>query len=130
MMREAQAPAGLGEFTAGYAATLTPDSATEWVITHNLGVVPKIVVVEMVGEPTETNYAIHEIVVLANNLADNNPGYISYMYHYNGNDNKSGRYISETYYEADTTTVTMKPPYNSARSSWDTGTTYHVQIYG
>ena len=129
-MMAPQAAAGLGEFTAGYSATLTPDSGTAWVITHNLGVVPKIVIVEMVGTPAATNYANREMVVLASNLPDDNTGYFAYEYYYNGADNKSSQFIGTTYYEADTATVTMKPPYNSARSSWDTGTTYHVQIYG
>ena len=55
---------GIGEFSASYEATLTPGSTSEWTIRHNLGVVPKCVIIEMAGEPSMTNYAVRAIYEL------------------------------------------------------------------
>lgn len=124
--------AGLGEFTAGYAATLTPDSQLNWVITHNLGVVPKLVIVEMVGTPTLTNYAIKAVYVpnVQGFESFANTGYKTGFYYYNDTQYDFAGGITNTSMELGTSTVKLPMIYNNARSPWDTGSQYRVQIYG
>ena len=128
------APGGLGEFSKGYAATLTPNSQTEWVIQHDMGVTPKVVILEMVDRTaaTITNYTLfgfYELDVAG--MQNDTTGIVSYEYHFNNADTKAQGSISGTSkIDASTTTITLKPPYNNNRSPFDTGTTYRVQVYG
>ena len=128
------APGGLGEFSKGYAATLTPNSQTELVIQHNMGVTPKVVILEMVDRTaaTLTNYAYFGIYELdISGMQNDKTGLVSYAHRYNGTDYTDKKSLPDTdCIEADTTTVTLKPPYNNNRSPFDTGTTYRVQVYG
>lgn len=124
---------GLGEFGAGYSATLTPVlDESQWTITHNLGAVPEVVIVEMVGEPTLTNYTVNAAYSFGiTGMKEQNNGYSGCMYHYNGSDTKMGvvLFSGTTTISADAQTVTLGAMYNSTRSPWDSGTTYHVQVY-
>lgn len=130
-MFEDAPPEGIGEFRRGYAATLTPNSTSEWVITHNLGVMPKFVSVVMVGEPTVNNYGICAVYELdVPDMQDDKTGFMAYKYHYNNADSTDRRLLpNATYFDADSTQITLKPVYSSGRSPWDTGTAYHVQVY-
>ncbi len=121
----------LGEFTAGYAQTIIPDNTSEWVITHNLGVMPKFVSVVMVGEPTINNYGIFAVYELdVPNMQNDKTGFMAYRYHYNNADSTDRRLLpNTTYFDADSTQITLKPVYSVGRSPWDTGAAYHVQVY-
>lgn len=121
----------LGEFTHGYVATLTPNSTSEWVITHNLGVMPKFVSVVMVGEPTVNSYGILAVYELdVPNMQDDKIGFMAYKYRYNSSDSTDRRLLPDTtYFDADSTQITLKPVYSIGRSPWDTGTTYRVKVY-
>lgn len=135
MMGQAAPPGpepGIGEFTAAYEATLTPGSTSEWTIRHNLGVLPKCVIIEMVGEPSMTNYAVRAIYELDMlETQGGNTGFGVGEYRYNGSTSYSGRALpnaeSITF---NTTSLTVYPVYSTARSPWDTGTTYSVKVYG
>ena len=123
---------GIGEFSASYEATLTPGSTSEWTIRHNLGVVPKCVIIEMAGEPSMTNYcsgAIYELDMLE--TQGGNTGFAVGKYHYNNADSYAGKALpNDEAITFNAASLTVFPVHSTARSPWDMGTTYSVQVFG
>lgn len=124
---------GLGELTAGYVATLTPSSATEFVITHNMGVIPKIAFVQMVDQTSyNASTAIDETVAINVDITGTGSplqNFRTCRYYYNNSistyDSNIGNMLNAT-----ETTLTLLPPYSDVRSKWDTSKTYSVVLYG
>lgn len=121
---------GLGEYTKGYYAVLTPSSATEFVIPHNLGIIPKVCIVEANFEPTEgANVGLDAV----------------YAFNVYGITVNGGVYVIKYFYKNTTRTfdnpipnldhvsesdIKLKPMYSSARSPWNTNGTYTVTVLG
>ena len=130
-MFEDAPPEGLGEFRRGYAATLTPNSTSEWVIQHGLGIVPKLVIIEMSGTPTLNYYgewAIYQLDVPE--TFDGKTGFGVVGYHYSSDTSAYFLLPDTTKLTFDAASVTVMPGYNATRSPWDTGAEYSVQVYG
>lgn len=133
MARQAEEPsAGLGELTAGYVATLTPSSATEFVITHNMGIIPKIAFIQMVDQTSyNASTAIEETIAINVDITGTgNPLHNLYTcsYYYNNRINSYDSTRDNS--NATETTLNLYVPYSSARSKWDTSKTYLVILYG
>ena len=130
MMRGAAGP-GLGEYTMAYTAMVTPTTTSKLTITHNLGVLPKLVIVEMADEPTLASYSINFMVtIVEGGLTGDETGTFRGMYYYNGavSGNAGGASGAEKY-TATETEVQLSTVNISSRSQWDTGARYYVQIY-
>lgn len=122
----------IGIFTKGYEATLTPGSTSEFVITHNMGVLPRVCFIEMDRSTAQaTNYLINAVIDFdAEWIRDDKTGAYNYMYHYSNTDSTSGGFLPNTIITADETTITLKALYSAARSPWDTNADYNVKVWG
>lgn len=125
-------PKGVGIFTKGYEAVLSPQSASEFVVTHNLGVKPRVMFLELVdGTVQNANYVIYCIADFDTYLEDDKTGYFTYLYHYNNSDSTSSdSFPTSTKITANETTLTMAQLFSSIRTPWDTGAQYRVDIWG
>lgn len=122
---------GLGEYTKGYYAVLTPSSATEFIIPHNLGIIPKVCIVEANFEPTEGVNVGLDVVYAFNvyGMTNNFIGVKVIQYFYRNallvydTALSSFDYVNES-------EMRLGPVYSSARSPWNTNGTYIVTVLG
>ena len=118
----APVPSGLGEFTKAFTATLQPTSATAWVVQHNLGIVPKVVLIDAVGQVA--NYYVRAFVYYPT-IVDTQTWYATGMYWLNAN-NTASRIVTE---DIPTETEMLMPIIHSTRGKYDTNATYYVRAY-
>ena len=123
----------LGEFTKGYVKSLQPSSESSFIINHNLGVIPKVIIINLVdGTQSLSKYGVDATIWFDGTVdkSNNTVGVMAYNYYYNSKKNSAARALPNTNYViATTTTITVAPLYNSTRSPWDTNATYVVQVY-
>ena len=125
---------GVGIFTKGYEAVLTPQSTKLFTITHNLGILPRLVSIEADMDSIQTtNYII--MMLIDNNvygLQDDKTGVALGKYHYNSNDSYSATRLPIASYEATETAIVIPAGavFNSIRSPWDISASYSVRIWG
>lgn len=120
----------LGEYTVGYYNTsVTPSSVSDFVITHDMGVVPKVVIVEANFEPSQgVNaglngiYAFDVYGITSGNVAFTGQYWYNNAITYGGGTNNTS--------SATTTTVSLGRLSGSVRSNWNTSGTYTVRMLG
>lgn len=122
---------GLGEYTKGYYAALTPASATEFVIPHNLGIIPKVCIVEANFEPTEgVNVGLDAVYAFnVYGMAGNAVGGTSYWYYFQNAINTYDRDYTDLSFVTESE-IRLSPVHSFARSPWNTNGTYIVTVLG
>lgn len=121
---------GLGEYTKGYYAVLTPSSATEFVIPHNLGIIPKVCIVEANFEPTEgVNVGLDAVYAFNVYGITLNSGVYSIKYFYQNGTRTFDSPIPNLDHVSESD-IKLKPMYSSTRSPWNTNGTYTVRVMG
>ena len=121
---------GLGEYTKGYYAVLTPSSATEFVIPHNLGIIPKVCIVEANFEPTEgVNIGLDAVYVFNVYGITVNSGVNAGKYFYR-NETRTYDNPIPNLDQASESDIKLKPMYSSIRSPWNTNGTYTATVLG
>lgn len=126
-------PEGVGIFTRGYEAILTPEGTNSFTITHNLGIIPRLCVIEAVMDTvTGTNYPIEAIIDFdMYDIKGDKTGSCAYMYHYNGSDSFNAYHLPDSRIPTvNETTISLKALYSTIRSPWDTSATYIVRVWG
>lgn len=120
----------LGEYTAGYYASLTPQSTSLFTITHNLGVIPKVVTIEADFELPSGRSTLVNAVYAFNVYGYENDGQIYAKYFFSGNVTKYSRAVTDISAVATETELTLQPVYSTARSPWNTEGQYKVRVLG
>lgn len=121
----------VGIFTKGYEATLKPGSTTEFVIPHNLGIMPRLCIIEMDRSMAQaTNYCINAVVDFDVEGWEDKTGSVGYIYCYNGTDTSGVLLLPDMKVSASETSITLIPFYSNSRSPWDTNANYHVRVWG
>lgn len=122
---------GLGEYTKGYYAVLTPSSTTEFVIPHNLGIIPKVCIVEANFEPTEgVNVGLDAVYAFnVYGMAGDAVGGKVYWYYYRNAINTYEQGYTDLSFVTESE-IRLSPVYSSARSPWNTNGTYIVTVLG
>lgn len=125
----AQIQNGLGEYTKGYYAVLTPQSANEFVIQHNLGIMPKVCIIEAKFEPEDGNNIALNSIYRFDVLVDDTSyecRVCEYFY-----ENNITSYVSVSATEHRTlNSLTLPPLYSASRSPWNINGTYIVRVMG
>lgn len=122
---------GLGEYTKGYYAVLTPASATEFVIPHNLGIIPKVCIIEANFGPTEgVNVGLDAIYAfnVYGMVGDAFGGTVYWYYFQNAINTYDEGYTDLSFVTE--SEIRLSPVYSSARSPWNTSGTYTVRVMG
>lgn len=122
---------GLGEYTKGYYAVLTPSSAAEFVIPHNLGIIPKVCIVEANFEPTEgVNVGLDAVYAFnVYGMAGDAVGGKVFWYYYRNAINSFERGYTDLSFVTESE-IRLSPVYSSVRSPWNTNGTYIVTVLG
>lgn len=137
MMMLQEQESGVGIFTKQYEATLTPQAANSFVITHNMGILPRFCIIEIDDSTRQrTNGYISQSMIDFNviGMTHDRTGHSSYWFYYNGWAN-TGILIpsayTNRYIEYDETSITITGyPYGTSRSQWDTNADYNVRVLG
>lgn len=130
------AQSAVGIFTKGYEATLTPQAGNSFTITHNLGIIPRLCIIELDDSTRQrTNaYVIYGIIDFnVAGLPSDRLGYGMFEYYYNSIAHTSTAYPNtETNKKllVDEQTIEIGYPYGTSRSIWDTDADYHVRVWG
>ena len=122
---------GLGEYTKGYYAVLTPSSATEFVISHNLGIIPKVCIVEANFEPTEgVNVGLDGIYAFnVYGMDDNAIAAKITRYFYSNQVMTYGTGYTSIDFVTETE-LRLAPLFSQVRSPWNTNGLYTVRVLG
>ena len=133
LMSLAEASEQVGIFTKGYEATLNPEAVNSFTITHNLGVIPRFVCIEIDDSTRQltNSYIINAMIDFdVKGLPSGKTGAFGFYYHYS-NDYPAIVWLPDTKCVATETTLTFTGyPYGTSRSRWDTDADYHVRIWG
>ena len=122
------APSGLGEFNAGYVYTGYPSSQTSWTITHNLGAIPKVVIVKINDDTSPT--ASTALFMMLGIPAKGSETFIrAGRYYYNNTLTTAYANAAMDTLVADEQSITLPVVYSTTRSKWDTTKEYTVEVY-
>ena len=123
---------GLGEYTKGYYAVLTPSSTTEFVIPHNLGIIPKVCIVEANFEPIKGIKSGLNGVYVFRPLALTDTAILCakiYTYWYQDRMTNYRDALTNINFVTESE-IRLSPLYSSAKSPWNTSGTYTVRVMG
>lgn len=121
---------GLGEYTKGYYAVLTPSSATKFVIPHNLGIIPKVCIVEANFEPTEGVDVGLDAVYAFNVYGMTVNGGVNIVKYFYRNETRTYDNPIPNLDHVSESDIKLKPMYSDVRSPWNTNGTYAVTVLG
>lgn len=133
MLMAQKPPVRLGDFTKAYVADIIPNSTTSWAITHNLGVLPKLLLLRMTDWSDVADGFVLDMMLDLQVPYDvgGAPGTIASLhYMWSGSTTSYQRANWIAGENVTTTSITLTPPYSTARSKYDTSKTYHIEIYG
>lgn len=130
MSFRAEPSEGLGEYTAGYYALLTPQATNKFTITHNLGVKPKVVIIDADFEPPSGRNALIHAVYAFDVYDYANGNMVFAQYWFSGNLTKYATSAANVTMDAANTEITLPPIYSGARSPWNTSGQYKVRVLG
>lgn len=122
----------IGIFTKGYEATLKPGATNSFVIQHDLGIMPRLCIIEMDRSTAQlTSYCYNVIIDFdVHGMRSDKTGHERYRYRYNNSDQSSGNSLPSSAVTVDEEKITLIPPYSTGRSPWDTSADYHVRVWG